>query len=101
VKFTDAERWNNAERAAFNTVLQGSAADLIKVAMNRIDRRLEEERRPSRMILQVHDELVFEVPAAAVEAEREMIVREMTGALELRVPMKVNVATGPNWREAK
>jgi DNA polymerase-1 len=101
VKFTDAERWNNAERAAFNTVLQGSAADLIKVAMNRIDRRIVEEQRPSRMILQVHDELVFEVPIAAVVAEREMIVREMTGAIELRVPMKVNVASGPNWREAK
>ena len=101
IKFTDAERWTNAERAAFNTVLQGSAADLIKVAMNRIDRRIQEERRPSRMILQVHDELVFEVPAKAVEAEQAMIVSEMTGAIELRVPMKVNVAAGPNWREAK
>ncbi len=101
IKHADAERWNNPERTAFNTVLQGSAADLIKVAMNRIDARLRQEQRPSRMILQVHDELVFEVPRQAVESEREMIVREMTEALELNVPMKVDVAIGPNWREAK
>jgi DNA polymerase-1 len=101
VKFTDAKRWTNNERAAFNTVLQGSAADLIKVAMVAIDRRVEDEERPSRLILQVHDELVFEVPKAAVEDERAMIVEEMTSALPLKVPMKVDVATGPNWREAK
>jgi DNA polymerase-1 len=101
VKFTDAKRWTNNERAAFNTVLQGSAADLIKVAMVAIDRRIDDEGRPSRMILQVHDELVFEVPKAAVEEEQAMIVEEMTSALKLNVPMKVDVATGPNWREAK
>ncbi|HOI54692.1 MAG TPA: DNA polymerase I [Phycisphaerae bacterium] len=101
VKFTDAKRWTNNERAAFNTVLQGSAADLIKVAMVAIDRRIDDEGRPSRMILQVHDELVFEVPRAAVDEEQAMIVEEMTSALKLNVPMKVDVATGPNWREAK
>ncbi len=101
IRYTDARHWNNAERAAFNTVLQGSAADLIKVAMNNIDRRIREEDRPSRMILQVHDELVFEVPKKAADAEREMIVEEMVEALPLDVPMKVGVATGPNWREAK
>jgi DNA polymerase-1 len=69
--------------------------------MNRIDGRIRQERRPSRMILQVHDELVFEVPKAAVEPERDMVVEEMTGALALKVPMKVDVAWGPNWREAK
>ena len=101
VKRTDAMQWGAAERAAFNTVLQGSAADLIKVAMNAIDRRLRDENRPSKMILQVHDELVFEVPKAAVADEQAMIVEEMVGALELEVPMKVDVAYGPNWREAK
>ncbi|MBN2583313.1 MAG: DNA polymerase I [Planctomycetes bacterium] len=101
VKFTDAKRWTNNERAAFNTVLQGSAADLIKVAMVNIDRRIDDEQRPSRLILQVHDELVFEVPSAAVEDEQAMIVEEMASALKLNVPMKVDVATGSNWREAK
>ncbi|NIA20993.1 MAG: DNA polymerase I, partial [Anaerolineaceae bacterium] len=101
VKHTDARRWNNAERAAFNTVLQGSAADLIKVAMNNIDRRITDQSRPSRLILQVHDELVFEVPRKAVQDEREMIVEEMTTAIALKVPMKVDVSTGSNWREAK
>jgi len=101
IRHTDATRWTNAERAAFNTVLQGSAADLIKVAMNNIDRRLREEHRPSKMILQVHDELVFEVPKKAVKDEQAMIVDEMIGAIKLDVPMKVDVASGPNWREAK
>ena len=101
IKHTDAEHWNNPERTAFNTVLQGSAADLIKVAMNNIDAIIERERRPSRMILQVHDELVFEVPRDAVDEEQTMIVREMTQALEVNVAMKVDVAIGPNWREAK
>ncbi len=101
VKQTDAQHWNNPERAAFNGVLQGSAADLIKVAMNNIDRRLVAENRPSQMILQVHDELVFEVPAASVDEESKFIVREMESAITLDVPMKVDVAWGPNWREAK
>lgn len=101
IRHTDAERWNNPERMAFNTVLQGSAADLIKVAMNNIDGIIERERRPSRMLLQVHDELVFELPREAVEEEERMIVHEMTHAIELNVVMKVDVAVGPNWREAK
>jgi DNA polymerase-1 len=89
----------HAERAAVNTVVQGSAADLIKVAMGRIRRRVTAERRPSRMILQVHDELVFEVPAEAVEAETAMIRGEMTDAIRFDVPLKVDVAWGPNWLE--
>ncbi len=86
-----------AERFAVNTVVQGTAADLIKLAMIRIDRRIREERRPARMILQVHDELVFEVPRHALHAEAEMIVNEMSAALALDVPIKVDVAAGPNW----
>jgi len=86
-----------AERFAVNTVVQGTAADLIKLAMIRIDRRIREERRPSRMILQVHDELVFEVPKRMLHAEAEMIAGEMSAALALDVPIKVDVAAGPNW----
>ncbi|MFH0964601.1 MAG: DNA polymerase I [Planctomycetota bacterium] len=89
------------ERTAVNTVVQGSAADLIKVAMIRIDGRLRKEDRPSRMILQIHDELVFEIPASDVGPEREMIAHEMSHAAELLVPLKVDVAFGDNWLEAK
>jgi DNA polymerase-1 len=90
-----------AERLAMNTVVQGSAADLIKRAMINISARLDAEDRPSRMLLQIHDELVFETPQGAVESDREMIVAEMCGAVELSVPLKVDVATGSNWMEAK
>jgi len=88
---------NAAERFAVNTVVQGSAADLIKMAMIRIDRRIHREKRPSKMLLQVHDELVFEVPRNAVAAEAAMIREEMAGALDLTVPIKVDVASGMNW----
>jgi len=90
-----------AERLAINSVVQGSAADLIKRAMVNIARRIAAERRPARMLLQIHDELVFEVPAEALDAERAMIVEEMTGAVELSVPLKVDVGVGANWMEAK
>jgi len=90
-----------AERLAINSVVQGSAADLIKQAMLRIAGRIRAERRPSRMLLQIHDELVFEMPADAVDAEREMVVAEMSGAIDLRVPLKVDVGVGANWLEAK
>jgi DNA polymerase I len=87
---------------AINSVVQGSAADLIKVAMNNIHRRLKEENRPSRMLLQVHDELVFETPAAAaVEAEAEMVRKEMSSAIKLSVPLKVEIGWGKNWQEVK
>ncbi len=90
-----------AERLAINSVVQGSAADLIKQAMVNIARRIDAEGRPSRMLLQIHDELVFEVPEQAVQAEREMIVHEMNSAIALSVPLKVDVGVGPNWMEAK
>jgi DNA polymerase-1 len=94
-------RRNLAERLAINSVVQGSAADLIKQAMVNIDTRIRQENRPGKMLLQIHDELLFEVPTAAVEPEREMIVAEMTGAIKLRVPLKVETGTGKNWMEAK
>ncbi len=94
-------RRNLAERLAINSVVQGSAADLIKQAMVNIDARIRRENRPGKMLLQIHDELLFEVPTPAVEPEREMIVAEMTGAIKLRVPLKVETGTGINWMEAK
>jgi DNA polymerase-1 len=90
-----------AERLAINTVVQGSAADLIKQAMIRIAERIRREDRPARMLLQIHDELLFEVPEGAADDESEMIVAEMTGAMELRVPLKVDVAVGRSWMDAK
>lgn len=90
-----------AERTAVNTVTQGSSADLIKLAMINIGRRIRTEGRPSRMLIQVHDELVFEMPREAVEAETEMIRAEMTGAIPLKVPLKVDIAWGRSWLEAK
>jgi len=90
-----------AERMAINSVVQGSAADMIKLAMVNIDRRIRRESRPGRMLLQIHDELVFEAPAAAVEAETAMIAAEMESAIPLTVPVRVDVGVGANWMEAK
>ncbi|MFA6133229.1 MAG: DNA polymerase I [Phycisphaerae bacterium] len=90
-----------AERLAINSVVQGSAADLIKEAMVNLAARIKRERRGSRMLLQIHDELVLEVPQDAVEAERAMVVEEMAGAIKLAVPLKVETGVGPNWMAAK
>jgi len=92
---------SQAERLAINSVVQGSAADLIKQAMVNIAGRIEAERRPSRMLVQIHDELLFEVPAEAAAGEGEMIAAEMSGAVKLSVPLKVDIGVGPNWMDAK
>jgi DNA polymerase-1 len=92
---------NAGERMAINSVVQGSAADLIKVAMNNIHRKLKQENRPSRMLLQVHDELVFETPIEFAEPEAAMIRQEMNSAMKLTVPLKVEVGWGKNWQEVK
>ncbi len=89
------------ERIAVNTVIQGSAADLIKRAMVDIHRELHAGGHPSRMLLQVHDELVFETPREAVQAEAEMIRTRMSGALPLDVPITVDLNWGANWLESK
>jgi DNA polymerase-1 len=89
-----------AERTAVNTPVQGSAADIIKLAMVALERRLEEERVPAAMILQVHDELVFEVAEDDLRRAREIIRAEMEGVLPLSVPLKVDLADGRNWAEA-
>ncbi|HEX4125094.1 MAG TPA: DNA polymerase I [Tepidisphaeraceae bacterium] len=92
---------SGSERMAMNSVVQGSAADLIKQAMLNIHRRIKNENRQSKMLLQVHDELVFETPADRVEEEAAMVRQEMTGAMQLDVPLKVEVGWGKNWQEVK
>jgi DNA polymerase-1 len=82
-----------------NTPLQGTAADLIKLAMIVIDRRLGEEKLASRMILQVHDELLFEVPRGELEHIRGLVRQEMENVHSLDVPLVVEVKSGPNWRD--
>jgi len=81
--------------------VQGSAADLIKVAMLNIYRKLRDENRPSKMLLQVHDELVFETPVVAVDADLALIRSEMINAIPLRVPVRVDIGSGKNWQEGK
>jgi len=88
-----------AERTAVNTPLQGTAADLIKVAMIRIDAALEERRLKSRMTLQVHDELVFEVPEAEVDTMKSLVREHMEQAHKLEVPLLVEMGVGVNWRD--
>ncbi|HTZ75499.1 MAG TPA: DNA polymerase I [Candidatus Aquilonibacter sp.] len=90
-----------AERTAMNTPMQGAAADLIKLAMIELDRRLPAEGYRSRMILQVHDELLFEAPEKEIPALRKIVKEVMEGVHELRVPLLVETKTGHNWRDMK
>jgi DNA polymerase-1 len=90
-----------AERTAVNTPLQGTAADLIKAAMIHIARILEEKRMRSRMLLQVHDELVFEAPVSERDELKDLIKREMENVYQLSVPLLVETGSGANWRDAK
>ena len=90
-----------AERTAVNTPLQGTAADLIKLAMIRIAKHLQQKKMQSRMLLQVHDELVFETPQGEKDDLKELVKREMETVYELKVPMVVDTGMGPNWRDAK
>ncbi len=88
-----------SERMAINTPLQGTAADIIKVAMIRIQNRIEALHLSTKMIMQVHDELVFEVPEGETQAALPMIQKEMEGVMELSVPLKVSIQSGRNWAE--
>ncbi len=88
-----------AERTAVNTPLQGTAADLIKLAMIRIDCRLREENFAAKMTLQVHDELLFDVPEKEVEQVKDLVCHEMETVIELKVPILVDCGVGPNWRD--
>jgi DNA polymerase-1 len=89
------------ERNAQNSPLQGSAADLIKLAMIRIHDALQENKLRSRMLLQVHDELVFEAPPAELETLGHLVREHMERVVELRVPLVVDIGVGPNWLDAK
>ena len=90
-----------AERAAGNTIIQGSAADLMKMAMVKLYRRMQKEKMRSKLLLQVHDELVFETPIEVADVEANFIREEMINAMQLTVPLKVEVGRGKNWQEAK
>ena len=92
---------NFAERAAINSVIQGSAADLIKVAMVHIHQKIADKTSDIRLILQVHDELVFECRKTVTEKYMQMIRDEMEQAMILAVPLKVEVSWGDNWLDAK
>jgi len=89
-----------AERIAINAPIQGTAADLIKIAMIHIQRRIEKEERRTKMILQIHDELVFEVPEDEIETVKQLVKEEMEGVTKLSIPLKVDIGIGKNWAEA-
>ena len=104
----DPEKWTHnpyqrtlPERTAINTIIQGSAADLIKLAMIRVPSRLTREGITARMLLQIHDELIFEVPSTEVNRLASAVTEEMTQVQELRVALKVDVKVGGNWAECE
>jgi DNA polymerase I len=88
-----------AERTAVNTPLQGTAADLIKLAMIRLDDEIRKRNLKSRMTLQVHDELVFEVAENELDTMKSMVREHMEEVHELAVPLRVDLGVGPNWRD--
>jgi DNA polymerase-1 len=93
-------RRSGAERQAINAPMQGTAADLIKLSMVKVQQVLDAQQRGTRMIMQVHDELVFEVPQAEVEWVRLEIPRLMASVAELKVPLLAEIGFGPNWDKA-
>jgi DNA polymerase-1 len=98
---TNKNKQAQAHRLTINTIIQGSAADLIKVAMINIQGKIDREGLPVKMTLQIHDELVFELPSTEAEGHAEWISKEMTEAIKLDVPLKVDVAIGPSWLSEK
>lgn len=97
----DVPSRNRAEREAMNSPLQGTAADLLKLAMVKVHARLQQERMQTRMILTIHDELVFETPEWEVDSACSVVKAEMEGAYTMKVPLRVDLGTGKNWKEAK
>jgi DNA polymerase-1 len=93
-------RQKGAERAAINAPMQGTAADLIKLSMNKVQEVLDNENRKTKMIMQVHDELVFEVPADEVDWAKLEIPRLMAGVADLKVPLLAEMGIGENWEKA-
>ncbi|NOZ10502.1 MAG: DNA polymerase I [Gammaproteobacteria bacterium] len=100
IKASNQARRQYAERTAINAPMQGTAADLIKLAMLAVDRWISDSGAKVRMIMQVHDELVFEVAQETLDSATAMIHQHMTGVAELAVPLEVDIATGKNWNEA-
>ena len=94
------QRREAAERMALNAPIQGTAADIVKIAMLNVDRALREENLTSRMLLQVHDEIVLEIAPGERAAAEELVRREMSNAVHLRVPLGVSVGAGPDWESA-
>ena len=94
INSADVQARNRAEREAMNTPLQGTAADLMKLAMVKTQLRLEREKMQTRMILTVHDELVFEAPEPEIDRAKEIVREEMEGAYSMRVPLKVDLGVG-------
>ena len=90
-----------AERMAINTPIQGTAADIIKKAMLDIDRELDERGLKSKMLLQVHDELIFDVPQNEIDQMKELVRDKMENVVKLNVPLRVDMGIGENWYELK
>jgi DNA polymerase-1 len=90
----------NARRAALNAPIQGTAADIIKIAMNRISFEMKSKGLASRMLLQVHDELVFEVAKGELTTLKEIVTEQMSNALELSLPLETHIGIGMNWDAA-
>ena len=88
-----------AERAAINHPMQGTAADLIKIAMINVDNKFKENNLKSKMVMQVHDELVFEVEKEELEKVKEIVTNEMQNVVKLKVPLPVDVNWGESWKE--
>ena len=97
IKNTTGRNLNTAERTAVNAVIQGSAADLIKRAMLEVDRRIKSEGLKARLLLQIHDELIFEAPDEEIPALARLVRSAMVEAIPFDVPIRVDLASGPNW----
>lgn len=89
------------ERVAMNSSIQGTAADIIKIAMVRVSKRLQEENLESRLILQIHDELLIETKENERKEVRKILEEEMMGAAQLKVPLSIDIEEGKTWYEAK
>jgi DNA polymerase-1 len=100
LRSADATQRSFGERVAMNSPIQGAAADIIKLAMLALHRRIATEGRRVKILLQVHDELILEVPDAELDVARVMVTEEMEGVIELAAPLKVDIGIGKNWREA-
>ena len=101
LRSSNRQRRGLGERLAVNTIIQGTAADIIKLAMVRATAALTEAGLETELVLQIHDELLFEGPEAEIDAAKEIVVREMVDAFELDPPLGVDVGIGPDWLSAK